>query len=71
MEPLNVLGNLFITQLADDTTILFKRSEQLLLVMKNIEKFFKASGIHLIFNFNLIHLKGLAPTEKADQKTND
>lgn len=89
MEPLNVLGNLFITQLADDTTILFKRSEQLPLVMKNIEKFSKASGLHFILKkceliaiqghtwvtwvlqCSSAHCKGLAPTEKADQKTND
>lgn len=48
IEPLNVLGNqLFITQLADDTTIFLKRSEQTPLVLKKIDKFSKASGLHL------------------------
>ncbi|OOO00292.1 MAG: hypothetical protein ATN35_08065 [Epulopiscium sp. Nele67-Bin004] len=48
IEPLNVLGkNLSIIQLADDSTIFLKSSVQIPLVIKRIEIFSKASGLHL------------------------
>lgn len=52
IEPLNVLGkNLSIIQLADDSTIFLKSPDQIRLVVKRIDSFSRASGLHL----NLTH----------------
>ncbi len=48
IEPLYVLGHhLSITQLADDTAVFIKQSEQIPLIITKVEKFSKASGLYL------------------------